>query len=148
MFSYDFIIVREILPEKGYLSILKEYVVVKSMSKFRLFILENHFRNYLQFQTLYLYWRHVREKVDTCLRSKRSFKNPQRRSKDEHCVLFISSNMNKESWTVIFFISERGWFQVPVFMFLQNDIINISKIIRHVILHIIRKWETADPASN
>lgn len=53
MFSYDFIIVREILPEKGYLSILKEYVVVKSMSKFRLFILENHFRNYLQFQTLY-----------------------------------------------------------------------------------------------
>lgn len=31
MFSYDFIIVREILPEKGYLSILKEYVVVKSI---------------------------------------------------------------------------------------------------------------------
>lgn len=55
MFSYDFIIVREILPEKGYLSILKGYVVVKSMSKFRLFILENHFRNYLQYQTLYLY---------------------------------------------------------------------------------------------
>lgn len=55
MFSYDFIIVREILPEKGYLSILKEYVVVKSMSKFRLFILENHFINYLQYQTLYLY---------------------------------------------------------------------------------------------
>lgn len=59
MFSYDFIIVREILPEKGYLFILKEYVVVKSMFKFRLFILENHLRNYLQFQTLYSFWRNV-----------------------------------------------------------------------------------------
>lgn len=145
MFSYDFIIVREILPEKGYLSILKEYVVVKSMSKFRLFILENHFRNYLQFQTLYgMYARKLTLVWDQNVLSK----IPKEDRRNEHCVLFISSNMNKESWTVIFFISERGWFQVPVFMFLQNDIINISKIIRHVILHIIRKWETADPASN
>lgn len=145
MFSYDFIIVREILPEKVYLSILKEYVVVKSMSKFRLFILENHFRNYLQFQTLYgMYARKLTLVWDQNVLSK----IPKEDRRNEHCVLFISSNMNKESWTVIFFISERGWFQVPVFMFLQNDIINISKIIRHVILHIIRKWETADPASN
>lgn len=148
MFSYDFIIVREILPEKGYLSILKEYVVVKSIPNLDYLFWKITLEIICNFKLcIYIEGMYAR-KLTLVWDQNVLSKFPKEDRRNEHCVLFISSNMNKESWTVIFFISERGWFQVPVFMFLQNDIINISKIIRHVILHIIRKWETADPASN